>query len=64
MSRLSANNECEVNAFSVCVLVCFQGEIAELRVVGNPRAAERLCDDEDDSDAVSVSFFRRFGQSV
>lgn len=23
-------------------------------MVGNPRAAERLCDDEDDSDAVSI----------
>uniref|UniRef100_A0A3Q3KE47 Thrombospondin-like N-terminal domain-containing protein n=1 Tax=Monopterus albus TaxID=43700 RepID=A0A3Q3KE47_MONAL len=32
----------------------FKGEIAELRLVGNPQAAERLCDDEDDSDAVSI----------
>lgn len=40
--------------FSLCDSVCFQGEIMELKVVGNPQAAERLCDDEDDSDAVSV----------
>lgn len=40
--------------YILCVFVCFQGEIAELKVVGNSRAAERLCDDEDDSDAVSV----------
>lgn len=31
-----------------------QGVIAELRVVGDPRAAERHCEeDEDDSDMVS-----------
>jgi len=35
--------------------VCFQGEMSDLRVVGDHRAAERLCDDEDDSDAVSGS---------
>lgn len=34
-----------------------QGVISELRVVGDPRAAERLCEEEeDDSDMVS-SFF-------
>lgn len=27
-------------------------------MVGNPRAAERLCDDEDDSDTVSVCFLK------
>lgn len=37
--------------------VCLQGEIADLKVVGNPRAAERLCDEEDDSDAVSLCLF-------
>uniref|UniRef100_A0A4W5PJV7 Thrombospondin-like N-terminal domain-containing protein n=1 Tax=Hucho hucho TaxID=62062 RepID=A0A4W5PJV7_9TELE len=31
----------------------FEGAIAELKVVGNPRAAELLCEDDDDSDAVS-----------
>lgn len=30
--------------------------MADLRLVGNPRAAERLCDYEDDSDAVSSCF--------
>lgn len=31
-----------------------QGVISELRVVGDPRAAERLCEEEeDDSDMVS-----------
>ncbi|XP_008283884.1 collagen alpha-1(XVIII) chain-like, partial [Stegastes partitus] len=34
----------------------FQGSIAELKVVGNPRAAERLCDDEDDADAASGDY--------
>lgn len=29
--------------------------MAELKVVGDPQAAERLCDDEDDSDSVSPS---------
>lgn len=38
----------------VILCVCRQGAFSELKVVGNPRAAERLCDDEDDSDAVSV----------
>lgn len=38
----------------VILCVCLQGAFSELKVVGNPRAAERLCDDEDDSDAVSV----------
>lgn len=38
--------------------VCLQGEVADLKVVGNPRAAERLCDDEDDSDAVSLCLFK------
>lgn len=28
-------------------------------MVGDPRAAERLCDDEDDSDAVSICVFVR-----
>lgn len=35
--------------------LCRQGDLAELKVVGDPRAAERLCDDEDDSDTVSPS---------
>lgn len=34
---------------------CRQGDMSELKVVGDPQAAERLCDDEDDSDAVSPS---------
>lgn len=43
----------------------FQGVISELHVVGDPRAAERHCEeDEDDSDLVSVStndlFLRHF----
>lgn len=49
----------------VILCVCPQGAFAELKVVGNPRAAERLCDDEDDSDAVSLcllAFF--FSESV
>ncbi|KAG7268226.1 hypothetical protein CRUP_010689 [Coryphaenoides rupestris] len=29
----------------------FQGSMVQLKLVGNPQAAERLCDDEDDSDA-------------
>lgn len=29
--------------------------MAELKVVGDPQAAERLCDDEDDADTVSPS---------
>lgn len=29
--------------------------MSELKVVGDPQAAERLCDDEDDSDTVSPS---------
>lgn len=29
--------------------------MSELKVVGDPQAAERLCDDEDDSDTVSLS---------
>lgn len=37
-----------------CALVLRQGVIGELRVVGDPRAAARYCeDDEDDSDMVS-----------
>lgn len=35
--------------------LCRQGDLAELKIVGDPRAAERLCDDEDDSDTVSPS---------
>lgn len=36
------------------VLALQQGVIGELRVVGDPRAAERLCEeDEDDSDMVN-----------
>ncbi|MEQ2312218.1 hypothetical protein AMECASPLE_028573, partial [Ameca splendens] len=31
----------------------FQGAISELRVVGDPRAAERLCEEDDDSDMAS-----------
>lgn len=44
----------------VILCVCLQGAFSELKVVGNPRAAERLCDDEDDSDAVSVCLLRVF----
>lgn len=33
--------------------------MAVLRLLGNPQAAERLCDDEDDSDAVSGFFSAR-----
>ncbi|MEQ2198372.1 hypothetical protein XENOCAPTIV_011896, partial [Xenoophorus captivus] len=29
------------------------GAISELRVVGDPRAAERLCEEDDDSDMAS-----------
>lgn len=29
--------------------------MSELKVLGDPQAAERLCDDEDDSDTVSAS---------
>ncbi|KAF3857459.1 hypothetical protein F7725_009318 [Dissostichus mawsoni] len=34
----------------------FKGVILDLKVVGDHRAAERLCDDEDDSDAASGDF--------
>lgn len=40
--------------------MCFQGEIADLKLVGNHLAAERLCDNEDDSDAVSLRFIKPF----
>ena len=41
----------------MCVCVCvFQGVISELKVIGDPRAAELQCDEDgDDSDAVSTS---------
>lgn len=34
----------------------FKGSMVQLKLVGNPQAAERLCDDEDDSDAASGDF--------
>lgn len=40
---------------SLMLFLCRQGDMSELKVVGDPQAAERLCDDEDDSDTVSPS---------
>lgn len=40
----------------VCKCVFLQGHIIDLKLLGNPRAAERLCDDEDDTDNVRVCF--------
>lgn len=55
---LSHSHQCVCLCLCVCACVCVsvrvvQGAIAELNVVGNPRAAELLCEDDDDSDAVS-----------
>ncbi|CAL8282732.1 unnamed protein product, partial [Gadus morhua 'NCC'] len=34
----------------------FKGSMVQLKVVGNPQAAERLCDDEDDYDVASGNY--------
>lgn len=51
MSHLSDASKHTCSPVLVCV---FQGVIGDLKVVGDPRAAERHCEEEeDDSDAVS-----------